>query len=221
MEYINRPTGVAFELLFTGVVGVAIIHTLAPDHWMPPAILSRFRGWKGMRNALFTLVCGLCHVISSWILGILGLKMGVELLEWFGGKMESVGGILLIGFGLFYLLLGLRKVILSRLHGHSHSSFDHIHDEKMSVLSLLLIYLSDPCVPLIPIMFVSAQFGWSVVLILSLSFGIVTITSMIFLSTLALRGFSLIRFPIFEKYSLIFSGAIIAFVGIFVWILGI
>jgi len=104
-----------------------------------------------------TLLCGFGHVTVSVVLGVLALLLGREMLEAFGARLESVAGILLIGFGLAYGLWGLRHAVADRLHGHSHAHFDHVHDpSKASVLGLFLLFSADPCVRLIPIMIAAA-----------------------------------------------------------------
>src|SRR5674476_964042 len=99
--------------LFLALAGAAIsvgaLHTLAPDHWLPFAVLARAQGWTAGRTARVTFLCGFGHVTVSALLGLLGLAFGRAVFESAGQKMEAVAGILLIGFGLAYGAWGLKR----------------------------------------------------------------------------------------------------------------
>ena len=59
-----------FAALALGAATVGSLHTLAPDHWVPFAVLSRARGWNLGRTARVTLLCGFGHVTASALLGL-------------------------------------------------------------------------------------------------------------------------------------------------------
>jgi nickel/cobalt transporter (NicO) family protein len=104
--------------LVAAAISIGAVHTLAPDHWVPFAALARAERWSAGRTALVTAACGLGHVTVSVALGLLALFFGYELLHTFGERLESVAGLLLIGFGVSYAVWGLHGRIAG--HGHSH-----------------------------------------------------------------------------------------------------
>jgi len=114
-------------VLALAAMGVGALHTLAPDHWVPFAALARARGWSRGRTARITAACGFGHVTVSVLLGVLALVFGLEVLRLVGQRMEAIAGLLLIGFGLAYGLVGLRRAIRSHAHGHDHCGHDHDH----------------------------------------------------------------------------------------------
>ena len=89
-----------FTTLAAAAMTVGSLHSLAPDHWVPFAVLARAQGWSAGRTARVTFLCGSGHVTVSVLLGLLGLAFGREMFLNFGHRMESVAGILLVAFGL-------------------------------------------------------------------------------------------------------------------------
>ena len=109
--------------------GIGFIHTiLGPDHYVPFIVMSKARGWSGRKTAIVTSLCGLGHVVSSILLGIVGLFLGIvvfklESIESFRGDLA---GWLLMTFGFVYLLWGISYAVRAgsqaHLHGHTHGS---------------------------------------------------------------------------------------------------
>ena len=116
-------------------VTVGALHSIAPDHWVPFTSVARARGWDAARTARVTFLCGFVHVSVSVVIALLALALGREVLEAFGARLESVAGILLIGFGLVYGVWGLRRAVAEKLHGHHHSHFDHVHDPSRATVT--------------------------------------------------------------------------------------
>ena len=117
----------AVSLTYTAVI-VAATHTVAGvDHYLPFVVLGHSQGWSLARSLRWTAACGLCHVMSSLVLGGVALAIGSALggVRAFDGfRGELAGGLLLLVGGV-YFLLGLR-----RGHTHSHGHRDgtvHIH----------------------------------------------------------------------------------------------
>ena len=105
--------------LVAAAISIGAMHTLAPDHWVPFAALARAERWSARRHrARDRARAVLGHVTVSVALGLLALFFGFELLQTFGERLESVAGLLLIGFGLAYAVWGLHRRIAG--HGHSH-----------------------------------------------------------------------------------------------------
>lgn len=116
-----------FAPLAMAAVSVAALHSLAPDHWLPFAALSRARGWSAGRTAAVTLLCGSGHVGFTALLGAAGVLIGRDLIEGSGARLESVAGVLLVAFGSVYALWGLRRAAGTHLHG-GHHGWRHVHD---------------------------------------------------------------------------------------------
>ncbi len=131
--------------LILATAGIAITHTLfGPDHYLPFIMLARARNWSHSRTVLVTTLCGLGHILSSLLLGAIGLAAGtafahVEKLEGMRGDWAAWS---LFGFGIAYLVWGVRRAIRSR-HGiaaHSHGIGVHIHTHGVESDYLSRIY---------------------------------------------------------------------------------
>lgn len=114
--------------LVAAAASIGSFHTLAPDHWMPFAALARAERWTAARTAVITAFCGLGHVTVSVALGLLSVFFGLELLQTFGERLESVAGFLLIAFGVVYGLWGVHRIVRARWHQHGpDDSHTHWH----------------------------------------------------------------------------------------------
>jgi ABC-type nickel/cobalt efflux system permease component RcnA len=199
---------------------------------VPFAALSRAQGWSPWRTARITALCGFGHVTVSVLLGLLALVFGLEMLELFGRRMESVAGLLLIGFGLTYGLLGLRRAVgrrLSHAHGHegpprpvhSHAhSHVHVTDHAMTPWALFLLFSADPCVAVIPILFAAAPLGAPQTVAVVVAYEIATIGTMIALVLPASAAASLAKGSVLNRYGDATAGGVIAAVGVMVAALG-
>lgn len=211
-----------FATLTLAAVTVGALHTLAPDHWVPFATLARARGWSAARTARITVACGFGHVTASAFLGLLGLAFGLTMVRAFGERMEALAGILLIGFGLAYGIWGLRRAAGRRLHGHSHTRYDHVHDNsRTTAWTLFLLFSADPCVAVIPLLFAAAPLGAAKTTAVILLYELATIGTMVALVLPARAGANVLRARWLNRWGDAAAGAIIAAVGITVTALGI
>lgn len=211
-----------FWALAATAAGVGALHSVAPDHWVPFMALARARGWSAVRTAEVTLLCGFGHVTASVVLGAIALVLGREMLEAFGTRLESVAGLLLVGFGLAYGLWGLRRAVAERLHGHAHSHFDHVHDpSRASVLGLFLLFSADPCVRLVPIMLAAAPLGFSRFVALIVIYEVATLGTMVTIVLAARAGaFRSLQAAWLDRYGDAVAGALIVVTGVAVAVLG-
>jgi nickel/cobalt exporter len=224
------------------LVGAAItigaVHTCAPDHWVPFAALARAEGWSARRTAGITAACGFGHVSVSVALGVLALVGGREVLQLFGERLESLSGLLLIGFGVAYAAWGLRGVVAGWLHdrahargcahGHRHAHMHrhgHQHtlrvDGRLTPWTLFLLFSADPCVAVIPLMFASASVGPAWTLTVVAAYELATIATMVALVLPARAAAGLASGAWADRYGDALAGAVVALVGAIVVGLGI
>lgn len=125
-------------LLLLTAVSIGFMHTiLGPDHYIPFVAMAKANDWSTRKTALLTGLCGMAHVMSSVLIGWIGLILGAFLFHL--ETLESIRGDaaawLLISFGLAYLIAGVVHVIRAKPHAHVHLRFDgtleqheHRHD---------------------------------------------------------------------------------------------
>ncbi len=126
---------VELNALIITAASIGFFHTiLGPDHYLPFIMMSWARKWSGVKTTLITLLCGLGHIGSSVVLGLIGVALGLainklQIVESYRGNLAAW---LIIAFGLVYLVWGLRRAYRNQphVHGHSHAtevSHTHLH----------------------------------------------------------------------------------------------
>ncbi|HUT77485.1 MAG TPA: hypothetical protein VM285_07350 [Polyangia bacterium] len=106
---------------------LGLTHTiLGPDHYLPFIVIGRARRWGLGRTAVLTAVCGVGHVASSVVIGMLGAAAGSALttLEGFESLRGELAGWGLLAFGGGYSIFGLWRALRGRAHRHVH-----LHDD--------------------------------------------------------------------------------------------
>ena len=191
---------------------VGSLHTIAPDHWMPFAALSRARNWNLLRTARTTILCGFGHVTVSAALGVAALFVGLEVVEALGSNLEEQAIYLLMGFGTVYMVWGILR---SRGHHHHH------REGGLTEWSLFLLFCADPCVAVIPMIMAAAMAGWTAVAAVVIAYEIATIGTMVILVAVAQAGISRVRGHWVEHYGHAAAGALIVSVAVVVSLLGI
>jgi nickel/cobalt transporter (NicO) family protein len=220
------------------------LHALAPDHWVPFAALARARGWTPGRTARLIALCGTGHVAVSVALGLLARAFGASLLDAFGRRLESMSGVLLIGFGLGYALWGLRRSAHARLHGQGHHHHRHVqgfhvhvdggtygaaaHDHggeesasRLTAWSLFTLFSVDPCVAVIPLVLAAAPLGAARTFAIVLAYEAAMLATMMALALPARAAVNAVRGPrSMASYADAAAGTAIAGVGVFVGLVG-
>src|SRR4030095_8245927 len=127
--------GFSFDLLLAAA-GIAFLHTiLGPDHYLPFLMLARARRWSTSRTLAITIACGIGHVLSSLVLGDVGLGLGlavarIEHIEGTRGDWAAWG---LVVFGAAYALWGTRRALRRArdIEPPAHGSHVHIHSHAL------------------------------------------------------------------------------------------
>ena len=125
-----------FILLTVTVASVAFFHVLlGPDHYLPFSLMAKARGWSLKKLLFITFFCGAGHVLSSVIIGGIGILLGkmiiqVEAVESFRGEIAAWA---LTSFGLAYCMWGINHALKRVPHNHNHHHLDgtmHHHHHK-------------------------------------------------------------------------------------------
>ncbi|MCX6601662.1 MAG: sulfite exporter TauE/SafE family protein [bacterium] len=233
-----------FSLLLGTAATLGFVHTLlGPDHYVPFIAMAKARRWSMRRTLIITFLSGIGHVSSSVIIGLVGLAFGVELLKL--TRLESLrgelAGWLLLGFGLAYMLWGLRRAFRPKARAlvhayqsaseadhtqdhHVHGVHTHVHPEKANITPWVLftIFVFGPCEPLIPlIMYPAARADAWAVFLTALAFSAATIGTMTALVYLAVRGIERVPLRNLERFSHALAGFVVLMCGVGVKFLGL
>jgi nickel/cobalt transporter (NicO) family protein len=213
---------------------VALMHTLAgPDHYLPLVILGRTENWSLKKVMGWTALCGAGHVLSSVLVGTVGIAMGwnVSRLTWFEGIRGNIAVWALVVFGFSYMLWGIVRGV--RGHGHSHGLL-HAHGDRAPAHShgpaghshsrtwwaLFLIFILGPCEPLIPMLLIpAAEHSIFAIVAVAATFSIITIGAMMVCVGAAYMGFELVEFSLVRRYMHAFSGFAIGASGLLIMLI--
>lgn len=200
--------------LVVSTLGVAVVHALAPDHWVPFVAIGRAQQWSVKKLVFVATLAGIGHVGSSVVLGVIGLALGFLLkgVQAFESARGEIAGLILIGFGMAYTVWGLKQA----RHGHAHLEKGQI----VTVWTLIAIFVLGPCEPLIPLMLLAAQHGWAAIWIVSVLFSGATIAMMLGQALLAYLGVRLLASERLERWTHALAGLLIALTGLLVMALG-
>ena len=219
---------------------LAFVHTvLGPDHYLPFIVMSRARKWTIYKTSWVTILSGFGHVISSILLGTIGIAVGIALnkLEFMESVRGDLAAWLFVLFGLAYMVWGLYRAMKNRPHKHIHhhgngtlhvhehthqEEHDHTHKNNITPWILFTIFFLGPCEPLIPLlMYPAAQdSAWGIAQV-SIVFGLITMLTMLVLVLLASYGLKFVRLGRMERYTHAIAGATILLSGIAILFLGL
>jgi nickel/cobalt exporter len=233
----------SITLLSATAISIGFIHTLfGPDHYLPFIVLSEAKKWTLRKTMIITFLCGIGHVLSSVILGLVGIAVGIELkklvaVESFRGNIAAW---LFIAFGLVYMIISIRNLIKKKKHSHSHFHLnghshihehdhhqEHVHIHEKEVINatpwiLFLIFVFGPCEPLIPIvMYPAAQNNIAGTLLVSSLFSVATIGTMMTIVLAFKLGLNKINLKPVEKYNHLIAGSMIFLSGLAIQFLGL
>ena len=232
------------SLIFLAITAASIgfIHTLTgPDHYIPFIVMAKARKWNYIKTIWITFLCGIGHVGSSVVIGLLGVATGLAVakINFIEGYRGNVAAWLFILFGFVYLIWGLWKAYKNKphkhfhihenneislhkhLHEHSHDGEIHQHSHKeekkinLTPWILFTVFVLGPCEPLIPLMmYPAAQKSFSGMLIVILVFFFCTVITMITMVLTSLFGFSFIPLHKIDRYMHAIAGGSIFLCGL-------
>jgi len=219
---------------------IAFTHTLfGPDHYLPFIVMSKARKWSMWKTTWLTIACGIGHVGSSILLGIIGVAAGIGLtkIEFIEGYRGNLAAWAFILFGFLYMIWGIYRAIKNKPHKHHHFHKDgsihvhehthadehnHIHKKNITPWILFTIFVLGPCEPLIPIIMQGEAISgtWGLISI-ALLFSSITIITMLVIVLMASYGINLMPFGKMEKYTHAIAGATIFLSGMAIVFLGL
>lgn len=178
----------SLSVLVVAAFTLALFHTaVGPDHYLPFIVLGRSEGWSLRRLWLWTFLCGLGHVLSSVVVGALGIAVGWTLngMEWFESSRGDLASYGLMIFGGLYMIYGIIQARRGHFHSHTHGDgtvHEHVHEHhgheantepfhadrkhdatghlkvhRRTLWALFIIFVLGPCEPLIPLLMVPAS----------------------------------------------------------------
>ncbi len=212
-------------LLGTSTLSISILHTLTgPDHYLPFIVLSKSKRWSLQTTLFWTFICGIGHLASSVVLGLLGAWLGwtmSTLLHIESNRGTWVAWIFIV-IGVAYTIWGYWKI--NRVHQHFHIQdnevYVHQHQnqkgKKTTLWVLFIVFVLGPCEPLIPLLFSTAnEQSISTLLFVLVCFSIGTLVSMLLMVVAGFYGLGWMKKTnALEKYIHCIAGITILISGL-------
>ncbi|MBT8396616.1 MAG: hypothetical protein HKO65_16230 [Gemmatimonadetes bacterium] len=231
-------------ILLASALSIGVLHTLlGPDHYLPFVAMAKAGDWSRRKALVVTALCGVGHVAGSVILGLIGILFGFSLsrLEAFEASRGSWAAWALILFGLVYAVWGARRAVRGHRHTHVHAHANgtiHLHEhghakehahphpserrQSMTPWVLFVVFLLGPCEALIPLlMFPAAMESWTTLLLVTGTFGVATVTTMLVVVFASLEGIQRVSLPGFQRWSHSLAGITILLCGVAIQFLGL
>jgi hypothetical protein len=233
------PEATVPALLATAAL-TALVHTLIPDHWLPFVLIGRARGWLPRTVAAVSGLSALIHAALSLSLGLVTAGVGLGAARALGERLEAIGAMLLVGFGLAYAAWAWRKGGHfhpggERLHAagaaelacpgregtddrhlHYHADREWIEGRRPGLggLGLAVVVGLNPCVLVLPLILAGIGRGPLMLGLVMLAYSIPTVALMVGLSVLGVRTRRRVPLPGLARYVEPASGLVVALVGL-------
>ncbi len=191
----------SFTTLATGVVGISIVHSMVPHHWLPFIIVGRSQSWTSKKTLSLLGLGALVHTISTITVGLLVGYLGHQLDQRFEAYHGIIPGIILFAFGSGYFLSG----------------FQHHHHEvanKVAASSLILMLGLSPCLVVAPVFVLIGPIGFFPILKLCLLMSLLTVVGMVVLGWLAMKGLNSFKLEWLEKNEPRIMGSLLMLLGV-------
>jgi nickel/cobalt transporter (NicO) family protein len=200
--------------IFLGSLVLGLIHPLFPNHWIPLIAISRTEKWTNKETVAATLITGFSHTLSTIIIGIIVGFVGIKLSESYSYITRVAAPLILVLIGIIYLLLDVRSA-------HHHHHFE-LNDKTLKnrkskfaiILTLCIGMFLSPCFEIEAFYFQAATKGWVGILIVSLVYLIMTLSIMVSLVYLGIKGINKFNSHFLEHHEKLITGMVLIFLGL-------
>ena len=201
--------------IFLGSLVLGLIHPLFPNHWLPLIAISKTEKWSTRELVFATLITGFSHTLSTIFIGIIVGFVGIKLTESYSYITRVAAPLILLIIGIIYILLDFRSA-------HHHHHHFELSDKKLKnkksktaiIVSLCIGMFLSPCIEIEAYYFQAATKGWLGILIVSLVYLIVTLSIMVSLVYLGMKGINKLKSEFFEHHEKLITGAVLILLGL-------
>lgn len=196
---------------------LSIVHALIPNHWIPLVAISRTEKWEKSETLIITAITGFSHTVSTIIIGIVVGLIGYELSSSYSLITSTVAPTILVLLGLIYILLDFNHHRKNH-HGHAHIDVESVKSKggkTAIILSLCIAMFFSPCLEIEAYYFVASASGWVGIIIVSVMFILVTISAMLLLVSVGLKGMEKIKINLLEHHDKLLTGGVLIILGMF------
>ncbi len=218
---------VSVVVLVLAAAGVALVHAILPDHWMPVAVIARAQQWPLARTARMGVWTGVGHVLGSFALGLVVVALGYGL----KGILRFEGpivGMVLMASGLAIFLWSWRQPGHAHPHetphGHAHEH-PHPHGPShrgvgghRSVWLVPVGIAASPDPTILPVFLAAAAVSVRTAVVVLLAYSVVTIVAMAGLTVAAAWGGYRLQGHWLEHHANQVTAAMLVGLGLAAWL---
>jgi nickel/cobalt transporter (NicO) family protein len=201
--------------VFMGSLILSGIHAMIPNHWLPLIALGKAEKWTNKQTYGATLITGLAHTLSTLMIGILAGLIGYRLSEIYPAISESIAPVILILMGTIYVMLDFRKHRHQHDFGKARESVKNGRSRRKAILiSLSIAMFLTPCIEIEAYYFQAGTMGWAGIFIVSAVYLVTTVTVMMILVALGLKGAASFKWGFLEHHEKLITGAVLILLGV-------
>ena len=200
--------------LFLGSLLLGLIHPLFPNHWLPLIAISKAEKWTNKETIAATLVTGFSHTISTIIIGIIVGFVGIKLSESYSYITRIAAPSILLLLGVIYLFMDFRS---HHKHQHFDINNDTLKNKKSKtaiILTLCIGMFFSPCIEIEAYYFQAATQGWIGIFLVSVIYLIMTLTIMVTLVYLGLKGINKFNLHLLDHHEKAITGVVLIVLGL-------
>ncbi|CEK13254.1 hypothetical protein CWRG_00433 [Chthonomonas calidirosea] len=203
------------QALLLGACVLAVLHGFLPSHWLTFVAVARLRRWSGRRTLGVAAATGFAHLFVTVVLGFLLALSGKQV--WahlhLPPELEKTAiSIVIISLGVVFALQ-----TLAPHKGHHHAKIPATpSDDNAIIATLFMGMVLSPCLDLLPLYVVGANYSVAVLSFMSLLFVGITVGVMLTLIWLTLQGIKHLNLEPLEHYEGLIIGCVLILLGIMV-----
>jgi putative Mn2+ efflux pump MntP len=198
--------------LLLGSILLSLVHAAIPNHWLPIVAIGKAEKWNQREILLVAGISGFFHTLSTVLVGITIGIIGIKLSQQYAFIAEKLAPIMLIGFGIIYILIDIFR---HHRHNHGEASVQFKNRSKWAIIiSLAIAMFLSPCLEIEAFYFQASVWGWTGILIVSLVYVLITVSGMILLTFLGTKGIQAINSHFLDHHERLLSGIILVIVGL-------
>ena len=203
--------------IFIGSLTLSVIHALIPNHWIPLVAIGKSEKWTVPETLSATGVAGFAHILSTVIIGIIVGFAGFKLSSSIEKFSSIIAPFILVAIGIIYIAVDFIQSRRHHHHEHINISNSKGKSRKAIVLSLSLAMFLSPCLELEAYYFQAGTLGWKGILTVSVVYLIVTVSAMVILVWLGLKGMNRIKSGFLEHHNKRIAGIVLILLGLLAW----
>lgn len=203
-------------LLLLAAAGVAVAHSVLPDHWVPIAVVARVNRWSLAHTARSSFLASIGHVGVSIGLGLLVAAVGLAFRQTIEQQQGHIIGAVLVVTGIGFLVWSL----FPHHHEHHHDDLEDHHQEHrrgegwLARVAVPFGVAASPDLTILPVFLAASAVGLGAAIGVLIVFSLVTFATFVGLTVAATIGGYQVEWPWLEEHGNLISALVLIAIGV-------